>query len=116
MPITYKDRMEGSFSKLNTFKDGFRVLKTIFNIFKDYRPLLFFSVLSMIFFIGGALLGIDPVLEFIEFRFVYKVPSAILATGLMIFSLLFFAIGVILDTIVRFEKFNFEMRKNNDFK
>ena len=114
IPITYKDRMEGSFSKLNTFKDGFRVLKTIFNIFKDYRPLLFFSILSVIFFIAGVLLGIDPVMEFIEFQYVYKVPSAILATGLMIFSLLFFAIGLILDTIVRYEKFNFEMRKNDD--
>ncbi len=114
IPITYKDRIEGSFSKLNTVKDGFRVLKTIFNIFKDYRPLLFFSILSMIFFFAGVALGIDPVLEFIEFRFVYKVPSAILATGLMIFSLLFFAIGLILDTIVRYEKFNFEMRKNKN--
>lgn len=114
LPITYKDRPEGSFSKLNTFKDGFRVIKTIFNIFKDYRPLLFFSILSFIFFIGGILLGIDPVLEFIEYRYVYKIPSAILATGLMIFSLLFFAVGVILDTIVRYEKFNFELRKNND--
>jgi glycosyltransferase involved in cell wall biosynthesis len=114
IPITYKDRIEGSFSKLNTFKDGFRVLKTIFNIFKDYRPLLFFSTLSVIFFSGGILLGIDPVMEFIEFQYVYKVPSAILATGMMIFSLLFFAIGLILDTIVRYEKFNFELRKNND--
>ncbi|HSW54551.1 MAG TPA: glycosyltransferase family 2 protein [Ignavibacteriaceae bacterium] len=116
IPITYKDRIEGSFSKLNTFKDGFRVLKTIFNIFKDYRPMLFFSILSVIFFIAGVLLGIDPVMEFIEFQYVYKVPSAILATGLMIFSLLFFAIGLILDTIVRYEKFNFEMRKNNEGK
>ncbi len=112
IPIVYKDRMEGSFSKLNTFSDGFRVLKTIFNIFKDYRPLLFFSILSVFFFLGGVLLGIEPVMEFIEYRYVYKVPTAILATGMMIFSLLFFAIGLILDTIVRFEKFNFEMRKN----
>jgi glycosyltransferase involved in cell wall biosynthesis len=115
-PIIYKDRIEGSFSKLNTFKDGFRVLKTIFNIFKDYKPLLFFSALSIIFFLAGAALGVEPVLEFIEFRYVYKVPSAILATGLMIFSLLFFAIGVILDTIVRYEKFNFELRKYNEGK
>ncbi len=114
LPITYKDRVEGSFSKLNTFKDGFRVLKTIFNIFKDYRPLLFFSILSILFFVGGVLLGTDPVMEFIEYQYVYKVPSAILATGLMIFSLLFFAIGLILDTIVRYEKFNFELRKNNE--
>ena len=116
LPITYKDRIEGSFSKLNTFKDGFRVLKTIFNIFKDYRPMLFFSILSFLFFIVGVLLGIDPVMEFIEYKYVYKVPSAILATGLMIFSLLFFAIGLILDTIVRYEKFNFEMRKNFEGK
>lgn len=116
IPITYKDRIEGSFSKLNTFKDGFRVLKTIFNIFKDYRPMLFFSSLSLIFFIAGVSLGIVPVMEFIEFRYVYRVPSAILATGMMIFSLLFFAIGLILDTIVRYEKFNFEMRKNNGWK
>jgi len=116
IPIVYKDRMEGSFSKLNTFKDGFRVLKTIFNIFKDYRPMLFFSILSIVFFMGGVMLGIEPVLEFVEFRYVYKVPSAILATGMMIFSLLFFAIGLILDTIVRYEKFNFEMRKNNGGK
>lgn len=113
IPCTYKDRIEGSFSKLNTFKDGFRVLKTIFNIFKDYRPLLFFSILSVIFFIAGLILGIDPVMEFIEFQYVYKVPSAILATGLMIFALLFFAIGLILDTIVRYEKFSFELRKND---
>lgn len=116
IPINYKDRIEGSFSKLNTFKDGFRVLKTIFNIFKDYKPLFFFSTLSIIFFIAGLILGLDPIREFIEYRYVYKVPSAILATGLMIFSLLFFAIGVILDTIVRYEKFNFEMRKNNEGK
>ena len=96
VPITYKDRIEGSISKLNTFKDGFRVLKTIFNIFKDYRPLLFFSILICNIFYCWCITGIEPVMEFIEFQYVYKVPSAILATGLMIFSLLFFAIGLIL--------------------
>lgn len=114
VPINFQDRIEGSFSKLKTFSDGFRVLKTIFNIFKDYRPLLFFSILSFICFIAGLGFGFEPVKDFIEYRYVYKVPLAILATGLMIFSLLFFAIGLILDTIVRYEKFNFEMRKNSE--
>ena len=114
LPITFKDRIEGSISKLNTFSDGFRVLITIFNIFKDYRPLLFFSLLSIICFILGLGFGLEPIKDFIEYKYVYKVPLAILATGLMIFSLLFFAIGLILDTIVRYEKFNFEMRKNNE--
>lgn len=116
VPIIYKDRMEGSLSKLNTLKDGFRVLKTIFNIFKDYKPLKFFSSLSLIFFLAGLALGFAPIKEFIEFKYVYKVPSAILATGMMIFSLLFITIGLILDTIVRYEKFNFEMRKNYERK
>ena len=116
IPIEFIDRIEGSISKLNTFTDGFRVLITIFNIFKHYRPLLFFSTIAIIFFIAGAGLGLEPIMEFMEFRYIYKVPSAILATGLMVFSLLFFAIGLILDTIVMYEKFNFEMRKNNNFK
>ena len=116
VPISFKDRIEGSISKLNTFSDGFRVLKTVFNIFKDYRPLLFFSLLSFIFFLLGLGFGLEPIKDFIEYRYVYKVPLAILATGLMIFSLLFFAIGLILDTIVRYEKFNFELRKNSEGK
>lgn len=113
VPIIFKDRIEGSISKLNTFSDGVKVFITIFNIFKDYRPLLFFSMLSIIFFIAGLGFGIEPIKDFIKYKYVYKVPLAILATGLMIFSLLFFAIGLILDTIVRYEKFNFELRKNN---
>lgn len=108
LQIEYKGKMQGCCSKLYTFSDGFIVLETIFNIFKDYRPLLFF--------ISGVLLGIDPVMEFIEYSYVYTVPTAILSTGMMIFSLLFFAIGLILDTIIGFEKFNFEMRKIKIYK
>jgi glycosyltransferase involved in cell wall biosynthesis len=111
IPISYKDRMHGSVSKLNTYLDGFKVLKTIFNVFKDYKPLKFFSTLSLLFFLLGVSFGIEPIYEYIEYRYVYKVPTAILATGMMIFSLLFFAIGIILETIARYNKINYELYK-----
>lgn len=109
IPIIYKDRPEGSESKLNTFTDGFKVLKTIVWIFKDYKPLVFFGILSLIFFILGLLIGAAPIIEFIRERYVYKIPSAILATGLMLFSVLFFSIGLILDTVEKFYKANYEL-------
>lgn len=116
VPISYKDREAGSFSKLSTFKDGFKILKTIFIIFKDYKPLLFFSALSFLSFIFGIGLGILPIYEFIKYQYVYKVPTAILATGFIIISLILFAIALILDTVSKYQRFNFEMRILNFMK
>lgn len=110
IPIDYLDRPEGSISKLNTFRDGFRVLTSIVTIFKDYKPLTFFGLLASICFLSGLIVGFQPVLEFFRESYVYKVPSAILATGLMILGLLFMAIGLILDTVVKIHRFNFELR------
>lgn len=109
IPIEYKDRPEGSYSKLNTLKDGFRVLKTILWVFKDYKPLVFFSILSSLFFILGLCFGIAPVIEYMQFRYVYKVPSAILATGLMLISVISLFSGFILDSIVKFHKEQYEL-------
>ena len=64
IPITYRDRPEGSSSKLNTFEDGIKVLLTLFDLFKDYRPLFFFAILAFIFFIFGLLIGIPVLYEF----------------------------------------------------
>jgi glycosyltransferase involved in cell wall biosynthesis len=113
IPINYQDRPQGSSSKLKTFSDGYRVIKMIFRIFRDYRPFKFFGFLSMLFFIVGTLIGLPPVLEFIKYQFVYKVPSAILATGCMIFSLILFSVGLILDTSVRLYNSNYELRMND---
>jgi glycosyltransferase involved in cell wall biosynthesis len=109
IPVNYKDRPEGSFSKINTFSDGIRILRTIMWVFKDYRPLLFFGSLSLLFAVLGILMGLPVLYEYIEYKFIYRVPSAILATGLMIFSLLFFGIGLILDTVAKFQRFNYEL-------
>lgn len=106
--IDYRDRPEGSQSKLNTFKDGFKVLKTIFWLFKDYKPFLFFNIFSLIFFILGLIIGIPTIVEFIKTGYVSKVPSAILASGLIILSFLSFMCGLLLDTLSYFNRQNYE--------
>ena len=110
VPITYHDRPEGSESKLNTFSDGFKVLCMIFNLFKDYKPLIFFSLVTLFFFILGLIVGVPVVTEFAETGFIAKMPSAILATGFMILAALSFALGFILDTIVRQNRMQYELK------
>jgi len=107
VPVQYYQRIEGSFSKLNTIKDGIRVIKTIFHIFKDYQPFYFFSFWSILFFISGFLMGCPVIIEFIKTSYITKVPSAILASGLMLMATLSVSIALILDTVVRNYKANF---------
>lgn len=109
IPIEYRDRPEGSFSKLNTVSDGIRVLKTILWVFKDYKPLTFFTILTGIFFIFSLLIGTPVILEYISTEQVLKIPSAILAVGLMLISILSLFSGFILDTIVKQHKETYEL-------
>lgn len=95
--ITYRDRPEGSFSKLNTFSDGFKVLLTIFNLLKAYKPLLFFSLVGVAFVVFGVIVGIPVIVEFNLTHFVSKLPSAVLAASLMIIAVLLVVTGLILD-------------------
>ncbi|THU33524.1 glycosyltransferase [Niastella caeni] len=112
VPINFRDRPEGSFSKLNTYRDGFKVLRIIFLLFKDYRPLLFFGISSLLLAFTGLLIGISPILEFIKEGYVHKVPSAILASGFEIIAMLLFACGLILDTTVKHQKALHEQLSN----
>lgn len=116
VPITYQDRPEGSESKLNTFSDGFKVLKMIFNLFKDYKPLLFFSIVSVVMFVLGLLVGIPVITEFARTGLINKMPSAILATGFMILAALSFVSGFILDTIVRQHRMQYELNVYNYYE
>jgi len=97
--IYYKERPAGSFSKLRTISDGFSVIKTIFMIFKDYNPLVFFSVSSLILFLISVSAGYLVIKEFIETRYIKHVPLAIFASGTMILSIIFFVTGAILDSV-----------------
>ncbi|HFI0139284.1 TPA: glycosyltransferase family 2 protein [Streptococcus suis] len=109
VPITYQDRPEGSESKLNTFSDGFKVLRMIFNLFKDYKPLLFFSIVSAILVSFSLLVGVPVIVEFTRTGLISKLPSAVLATGFMILGFLAFVAGFILDTIVRQHRMQYEL-------
>jgi len=99
MPAKYGVRADGSESKLNTYSDGFRVIRTIFRIFRHYKPMLFFSFIAAMFAIAGLAAGFLPVKEFIETGLIYRIPSIVLASGLMLLSALSFCIGLVLDTI-----------------
>ncbi len=101
IPVDYTSRPEGSHSKLNTYLDGILILKTIMWIFKDYRPLKFFTSLGIINLLFGFILGSIPVSEFIRTGKVTHPSTAVLATGLVLVSLISFAIGLILDTVNR---------------
>ena len=113
VPITYRDRPEGSESKLNTFSDGFKVLLTLFNLFKDNRPFLFFGSISIVIFIIGLLIGIPVIDEFIKTAYITKVPSAILAAALMLNAFLMFSVGIILDAIKNQKRYLFECHMND---
>lgn len=113
VPIAYRDRPEGSESKLNTFSDGFKVLLTLFNLFKDNRPFLFFGCLSLIIFVVGLIVGIPVIDEFIKTAYITKVPSAVLAAALMINSFLMLSVGIILDAIKNEKRYLFECHMND---
>jgi glycosyltransferase involved in cell wall biosynthesis len=114
IPVDYKDRIEGSYSKLSTFKDGAKVLKTIFSIFENYRPLQFFSIISLFLLIAGLAVGFAPIMEYIKNanHYITKVPSAILASSLVILSVLSFMCAIILNSIQFHNKINYELQMN----
>lgn len=109
IPILYRDRPEGSVSKLNTVSDGIKVVKTIIKMYKDYKPLKFFTTIAVFMFLLGLLIGMPVIVEFFKTKFITKVPSAILATGLIILSVIIGQCGVILDTVVRINKENYQL-------
>ena len=106
LPTDYRDRPEGSFSKLNTLTDGILVLKTIFSIFVKYRPLLFFSLCSFMFAAAALVGGVFPVMEYFQTGKITRFPLAILASGLSILAMLSFAIAAILHSLASAQRFN----------
>lgn len=109
IPIVYRDRPEGSSSKLNTVGDGIKVVKTIARMFKDYKPFRFFGLIALILFIIGLAIGIPVLVEFFKTAYITKVPSAILATGFMGLAAVSLQCGIVLDTITRQHKEDYEL-------
>jgi glycosyltransferase involved in cell wall biosynthesis len=117
VPTFYKDRPEGSFSKLRTYSDGILIFKTIFTIFKNYNPLVFFFSLAGICAVLSLIAGLAPILDFYREHYVYHLPRAILSAGLGVLSIQFLGIGLILDTVALNQRENFELNrmKNRSF-
>ena len=101
IPVQYRDRPEGSVSKLNTVKDGIRVIKTIFRMFKNYRPMLFFGLVSAILFLLGGGFFISVFVEFLQTHTVLRLPTLIVSTVALLASITFLSVGLILDIIIR---------------
>lgn len=97
----YKERPEGSVSKLNTFRDGFRILFTILYLLKEEKPLAFFSIISLVLMVAALILGVPVIEDFMKTGLVPRLPSAVLATGLVILSSLSITCGLILDSLTR---------------
>jgi glycosyltransferase involved in cell wall biosynthesis len=106
MPIAevatpYKERPEGSVSKLSTFKDGFRILWTIIVLVKEERPIQFFGLFCGLFALASVGIMVPVIQEYLQTGLVRRYPTAILATGLMILSFLSLTCGLVLDTVTR---------------
>ena len=109
VPIAYRDRPAGSESKLDTVGDGIKVILMIGTLFKDYRPLKFFGLVSLLFLAVGLALGVPVVLEWLDTGLVPRLPTAVLAVALVFLSALAIATGFILDSIAKADRRQWEL-------
>ncbi len=101
IPIQYRDRIEGSQSKLNTYSDGFKVIMMIFALMRDERPLMFFSAISLILLIIAGIYFFPILFNYITFGYVLKIPTLIVISTVVIIAALIFFVGVILHVLNR---------------
>lgn len=107
--VDYRDRPEGSESKLNTYSDGFKVLKTIIRLYKNYQPMKFFSILALILVCISMIFFCPIFLAFLKTGFVEKIPTLIVCGFTMLAAIQSFFSGMILETINANNKREFEM-------
>ncbi len=116
IPINYKDRIEGSESKLNTYSDGLKVIRLLFALFRDTRPLFYFSLLTLILIFIALLYFIPVFISFMNDGYVSKVPTLIVVATVIIVATIIFFTGVILHVVKKqhdedFEHFLTSLRK-----
>ena len=109
IPVDYRDRPEGSESKLNTFSDGYKVLKTIARLFKEYKPMIFFGIISLLFFIISLLFGIPVFHDYFKTHVVERFPTLIFAGFMLMISTLSLTCGIILEVVVKKHRQLFEL-------
>ena len=107
--VGYRDRPAGSVSKLNTYRDGFRVLKTIGRLFKEYKPTIFFSLLSLLFLIISFAFGVPVFAEYFKTGLVPRYPTLIFSGFMLMIAIILFACGLILEVVVKKHRQLFEL-------
>lgn len=112
IPVTYRDRPDGSESKLNTYSDGFKVIMTIFKLFKDYKPLQFFSIISGLLAVIALLLFVPIIIEFEQIGLVPRFPTLIVSGFFFMAALQTFVCGLVLDTVSKKNRQSFEIQLN----
>jgi len=110
VPIDYRDRPEGSESKLDTVGDGVKVVCAIASLFKNYRPLKFFSLIALVLALVGLILGLPVIGEFFATGLVPRLPTAVLAVAFMFLCGLSLATGLILDNVAKTERKEWELQ------
>ncbi|SDC00446.1 Glycosyltransferase involved in cell wall bisynthesis [Succiniclasticum ruminis] len=112
IPVMYRDRPEGSQSKLKTYSDGAKVLLTIFNLFRDYKPLKFFGTLAVLLATVSLILFLPVFSEFLHTGLVPRFPTLIVSVVMMLAAFLSVVCGLILDTNAKNNRKNFEIQMN----
>lgn len=112
VPVKYRDRPAGSESKLNTFSDGIKVLRTIFRMLRDYRPRLFFGALAACSWMVAAAMFTPVFIDYCRTGLVPKFPTLIVSGVVATFGLLFLVCGLILDTVAQKHRILFELHLN----
>lgn len=101
IPIDYRRRPEGSFSKLNTISDGYKVVKTVFQLFRDYKPYIFFTSISVVLGVIAVLFMLPVIIEYWHTGLVPRFPTLIVCCFVMLLAILLFISGVILEVMTK---------------
>ena len=109
LPVEYRDRPAGSVSKLNTYSDGFKVLKTIARLFKEYKPMIFFGLISLLFLIVSIIFGIPVFHDYFKTGLVERFPTLIFSGFMLMVSLIMFTCGIILEVVAKKHRQLFEL-------
>lgn len=112
IPVVYRDRPVGSDSKLNTFSDGMKVLKTIATLFREYRPFAFFSFISTILWVVALVLFVPIFVDYLQTGLVPRFPTLIVAGVTAVLGMLLWVCGIILDVIVKKHRQLYELMLN----
>lgn len=112
IPVTYRDRPAGSVSKLNTYSDGMKVIFTIFRLFRDYKPLLFFSCISVVLLAVAAILFVPVFYEYLQTGLVPRYPTLIVSGFIVLLAMLLWSCGLILEVLVKKHRQMFEILRN----